>query len=125
MLTSDQCFLQCSDSLTMRLDRHSKLMLLLRWHRRWQSRVVISQWVSNRGGAFLNDGTATLTAVIYDRDANEVDPQGTDMNYRWWDYTGRSDWHLSGWWQKITCCRQRFSATMQPEYSFPRPEETS
>ena len=53
--------------------------------------------VSNRGGAFLNDGTATLTAVIYDRDANEVDPQGTDMNYRWWvTQDGQTGTYLDG-----------------------------
>lgn len=40
--------------------------------------------VSDKGTAFAYDTTATLTAVIYDRDANEVDPQGTDYIYRWW-----------------------------------------
>lgn len=53
--------------------------------------------VSNRGGAFLNDGTATLTAVIYDREANEVDPLGTDMNYRWWiTQDGQTGTYLNG-----------------------------
>lgn len=40
--------------------------------------------VSDKGTAFAYDTTATLTAVIYDREANEVDPQGTDYIYRWW-----------------------------------------
>lgn len=53
--------------------------------------------VSNRGGAFINDGTATLTAVIYDRDANEVDPQGVEMNYRWWiTQDGQTGTYLNG-----------------------------
>lgn len=53
--------------------------------------------VSNRGGAFLNDGTATLTAVIYDRDNNEVDPNGTEKNYRWWiTQDGQTGTYLNG-----------------------------
>jgi hypothetical protein len=53
--------------------------------------------VSNRGGAFLNDGTATLTAVIYDRENNEVDPQGTEKNYRWWiTQDGQTGTYLNG-----------------------------
>lgn len=40
--------------------------------------------VSDKGTAFAYDTTATLTAVIYDHEANEVDPQGTDYIYRWW-----------------------------------------
>lgn len=53
--------------------------------------------VSNRGGAFLNDGTATLTAVIYDRDNNEVDADGTEKNYRWWiTQDGQTGTYLNG-----------------------------
>ena len=40
--------------------------------------------VSSKGTAFAYDTTATLTAVIYDRESTEVDPQGTDYIYRWW-----------------------------------------
>lgn len=40
--------------------------------------------VSNKGTAFSYDTTATLTAVIYDREMNEVDASGTDYIYRWW-----------------------------------------
>lgn len=40
--------------------------------------------ISDKGTAFMVDTTATLTAVIYDRDMNEVDPDGTDVIYRWW-----------------------------------------
>ena len=40
--------------------------------------------ISDKGTAFTTDTTATLTAVIYDMDMNEVDPQGTDVIYRWW-----------------------------------------
>ena len=40
--------------------------------------------VSDKGTAFTTDTTATLTAVIYDMEMNEVDPQGTDVIYRWW-----------------------------------------
>lgn len=40
--------------------------------------------VSNKGTAFTTDTTATLTAIIYDMEMNEVDPQGTDVIYRWW-----------------------------------------
>lgn len=40
--------------------------------------------VSDKGTAFTTDTTATLTAIIYDMEMNEVDPQGTDVIYRWW-----------------------------------------
>ena len=40
--------------------------------------------VSNKGTSFAYDTTATLTAVIYDREMNEVDASGTDYIYRWW-----------------------------------------
>jgi TATA-box binding protein (TBP) (component of TFIID and TFIIIB) len=40
--------------------------------------------VSDKGTAFAVDTTANLTAIIYDMDMNEVDPQGTDVIYRWW-----------------------------------------
>lgn len=40
--------------------------------------------VSDKGTAFTYDTTANLTAIIYDRDMNEVDPDGTDVIYRWW-----------------------------------------
>lgn len=40
--------------------------------------------VSDKGTAFTTDTTAALTAIIYDMEMNEVDPQGTDVIYRWW-----------------------------------------
>lgn len=40
--------------------------------------------ISDKGTAFAADTTATLTAIIYDKDMNEVDPDGTDVIYRWW-----------------------------------------
>ena len=40
--------------------------------------------ISDKGTAFTTDTTATLTAIIYDMEMNEVDPQGTDVIYRWW-----------------------------------------
>ena len=40
--------------------------------------------VSDKGTAFTTDTTASLTAIIYDMEMNEVDPQGTDVIYRWW-----------------------------------------
>jgi len=40
--------------------------------------------VSSKGTAFTYDTTADLTAMIYDKDMNEVDPQGTEFIYRWW-----------------------------------------
>ena len=40
--------------------------------------------VSSKGTAFTCDTTADLTAMIYDKDMNEVDPQGTEFIYRWW-----------------------------------------
>lgn len=40
--------------------------------------------VSDKGTAFNFDTTADLSAMIYDKDMNEIDPQGTDYIYRWW-----------------------------------------
>ena len=40
--------------------------------------------VSSKGTAFTYDTTADLTAMIYDKDMNEVDPDGTEFIYRWW-----------------------------------------
>lgn len=40
--------------------------------------------ISNKGTAFVYDTTADLTAVIYDKELNEVDPDGTGVIYRWW-----------------------------------------
>lgn len=40
--------------------------------------------VSDKGTAFVTDTTATLTAMIYDKDMNEVDADGTEYIYRWW-----------------------------------------
>lgn len=40
--------------------------------------------VSDKGTAFTRDTSADLTAVIYDKDMNEVDPDGTGVIYRWW-----------------------------------------
>lgn len=40
--------------------------------------------VSSKGTAFTYDTTADLTAMIYDNDMNEVDPDGTEFIYRWW-----------------------------------------
>jgi hypothetical protein len=53
--------------------------------------------VSNKGTAFTYDTTADLTAIIYDRDMNEVDPDGTDVIYRWWiTKDGTSGKYLDG-----------------------------
>ena len=53
--------------------------------------------VSNKGTAFTYDTTAELTAIIYDRDMNEVDPDGTDVIYRWWiTKDGTSGKYLDG-----------------------------
>ena len=40
--------------------------------------------VSSKGTAFTYDTTADLTAIIYDKEMNEVDPDGTEFIYRWW-----------------------------------------
>lgn len=40
--------------------------------------------ISDKGTAFTTDTTSTLTAVIYDKEMNEVDPSGTGVIYRWW-----------------------------------------
>ena len=40
--------------------------------------------VSDKGTAFTVDTDVTLTAVIYDKEMNEVDPDGTMVIYRWW-----------------------------------------
>ena len=40
--------------------------------------------ISNKGNAFTYDTTAELTAVIYDSEMNEVDPDGNQYIYRWW-----------------------------------------
>ena len=40
--------------------------------------------VSSKGTAFTYDTTADLTAMIYDKEMNEVDPDGTEFIYRWW-----------------------------------------
>ena len=53
--------------------------------------------VSNKGTAFTYDTTAELTAVIYDRDMNEVDAEGTEYIYRWWiTKDGTSGKYLDG-----------------------------
>lgn len=53
--------------------------------------------VSDKGTAFTYDTTAELTAIIYDRDMNEVDPDGTDVIYRWWiTKDGTSGKYLDG-----------------------------
>lgn len=53
--------------------------------------------VSNKGTVFTYDTTADLTAIIYDRDMNEVDPDGTDVIYRWWiTKDGTSGKYLDG-----------------------------
>lgn len=40
--------------------------------------------ISDKGTAFTTNTTATLTAIIYDSEMNEVDPDGTTVIYRWW-----------------------------------------
>ena len=53
--------------------------------------------VSNKGTAFTYDTTADLTAIIYDRDMNEVDTEGTEYIYRWWiTKDGMSGKYLDG-----------------------------
>lgn len=53
--------------------------------------------VSNKGTAFTYDTTADLTAIIYDRDMNEVDTDGTEYIYRWWaTKDGMSGKYLDG-----------------------------
>ena len=53
--------------------------------------------VSDKGTAFTYDTTADLTAIIYDRDMNEVDPDGTEVIYRWWiTKDGTSGKYLDG-----------------------------
>lgn len=38
----------------------------------------------DKGNAFVTDSSATLTGIIYDKDLNEVDADGTEYVYRWW-----------------------------------------
>ena len=53
--------------------------------------------VSDKGTAFSYNTTADLTAVIYDRDMNEVDAEGTEYIYRWWiTKDGTSGKYLDG-----------------------------
>jgi len=53
--------------------------------------------VSDKGAAFTYDTTADLTAIIYDRDMNEVDTDGTEYIYRWWiTKDGMSGKYLDG-----------------------------
>lgn len=53
--------------------------------------------VSDKGTAFTYDTTADLTAIIYDRDMNEVDAEGADYIYRWWiTKDGTSGKYLDG-----------------------------
>lgn len=53
--------------------------------------------VSDKGTAFTYDTTADLTAIIYDRDMNEVDTDGTEYIYRWWiTKDGMSGKYLDG-----------------------------
>ena len=40
--------------------------------------------ISDKGTAFMSDEPTNLTAVIYDKEMNEVDSQGTEFIYRWW-----------------------------------------
>lgn len=40
--------------------------------------------VSDKGLALAEDGVVTFTALIYDREMNEIDHDGTEMIYRWW-----------------------------------------
>lgn len=52
---------------------------------------------SSKGTAFTYDTTADLTAIIYDRDMNEVDPDGTEYIYRWWiTKDGKNGKYLDG-----------------------------
>ena len=53
--------------------------------------------VSSKGTAFTYDTTADLTAIIYDREMNEVDPDGTEYIYRWWiTKDGKNGKYLDG-----------------------------
>lgn len=53
--------------------------------------------VSDKGTAFNFETTAELTAMIYDQEMNEVDPQGTDYIYRWWiTKDGKTSSYLDG-----------------------------
>lgn len=40
--------------------------------------------LSDKGMVLTEDGEVNLTAIIYDSDMIEVDPDGTDYLYRWW-----------------------------------------
>ena len=40
--------------------------------------------LSDKGTVLTEDGEVNLTAIIYDSDMIEVDPEGTDYLYRWW-----------------------------------------
>ena len=40
--------------------------------------------LSDKGTVLTEDGYVNLTAIIYDSDMIEVDPEGTDYLYRWW-----------------------------------------
>ena len=40
--------------------------------------------VSDDGSSFYEDTVADLNAIIYDTEMNVVDPDGTDLIYRWW-----------------------------------------
>jgi hypothetical protein len=53
--------------------------------------------ISNKGNAFTYDTTAELTAVIYDSEMNEVDPEGNQYIYRWWvTKDGKTSSYLDG-----------------------------
>ena len=53
--------------------------------------------VSSKGTAFTYDTTADLTAMIYDKEMNEVDPDGTEFIYRWWvSKAGTTSKYLDG-----------------------------
>lgn len=43
--------------------------------------LVIS---SDKGLAIAEDGVVHFTGIIYDREMNEIDPEGTEKLYRWW-----------------------------------------
>ena len=40
--------------------------------------------LSDKGTVLTEDGYVNLTAIIFDSDMIEVDPEGTDYLYRWW-----------------------------------------
>lgn len=53
--------------------------------------------VSDKGTAFNFDTTADLSAMIYDNEMNEVDPNGTEFIYRWWiTKDGKTSSYLDG-----------------------------